>query len=241
MPPQSHYNTKASSNHNPDALFNLHSPPNPLYNNLHEYASPMDQVPGKANGFMSHTAYRTSTAFSAFGNSNVRTRHHPNSALLPNTYRDASVPYRPYQSTVDVYGNPTSPTGPQSPYESMHHGRGFDYNAVGSQPNGGIPTHTKQPYHVEMFNHPLHNIGKPPIQQPQHNGYSSQLPYVNGLHVSQTPYGPHLPANGPMNGTAPSNVPSGLVHPNGAANLANPANEEISTIFVVGFPEDMQV
>jgi len=121
----------------------------------------------------------------------------------------------------------------------MHHVRGFDYNAVGSQPNGGIPTHAKQPYLVDIFNnHPLHNIGKPPLQQPQHNGYGSQVPYVNGLHVSQTPYGPHLPANGSMNGTLPSTVPSGLVHPNG---VANSANEEISTIFVVGFPEDMQV
>lgn len=59
-----------------------------------------------------------------------------------------------------------------------------------------------------------------------------QASYLNGLtHMqSQTPYGPHLPSN--------SSVPMHSV----AGNVTNPTQvEEISTIFVVGFPDDMQV
>jgi hypothetical protein len=59
-----------------------------------------------------------------------------------------------------------------------------------------------------------------------------QTPYLNGLtHMqSQTPYGPHLPST--------STVP---VH-SASGNVTNPTQvEEISTIFVVGFPDDMQV
>ena len=59
-----------------------------------------------------------------------------------------------------------------------------------------------------------------------------QAPYLNGLtHMqSQTPYGPHLPSTT----TVPVHSASG--------NVTNPTQvEEISTIFVVGFPDDMQV
>jgi hypothetical protein len=76
--------------------------------------------------------------------------------------------------------------------------------------------------------------------------------YLNGLHLqSQTPYGPHLQTNGPGStgagstngqGPAPSNA-TAMNHMTGANNGASQSNsqEEISTIFVVGFPEDMQV
>lgn len=60
----------------------------------------------------------------------------------------------------------------------------------------------------------------------------SQASYLNGLtHMqSQTPYGPHLPS-------ASSTVPMHSV----GGNVTNPTQvEEISTIFVVGFPDDMQ-
>lgn len=60
-----------------------------------------------------------------------------------------------------------------------------------------------------------------------------QTSYLNGLaHMqSQTPYGPHLPS-------ASTTVP---MHPVGGS-VTNPTQaEEISTIFVVGFPDDMQV
>ena len=60
-----------------------------------------------------------------------------------------------------------------------------------------------------------------------------QAQYINGLaHMqSQTPYGPHLPSTST---TVPMHSVSGTV--------TNPTQvEEISTIFVVGFPDDMQV
>jgi hypothetical protein len=47
----------------------------------------------------------------------------------------------------------------------------------------------------------------------------------SSMHISQTPYGPHLPAN-----TAPT-----------ARAEPQQQGEEISTIFVVGFPDDMSV
>ncbi|KAK7062165.1 RRM domain-containing protein [Favolaschia claudopus] len=73
----------------------------------------------------------------------------------------------------------------------------------------------------------------PQQQQPSQqklNGYAA--PYVNGvgggMH-SQTPYGPHIPINGG----------GGLPQPAMMGPMAS-MQEDISTIFVVGFPEDMQ-
>lgn len=89
------------------------------------------------------------------------------------------------------------------------------------------------------------NGNKHQHQQPaQHGAYPA--PYTGGLHLSsQTPYGPHVPAGPQSAGTGANNgggpaAPPGLAP---AANTAgpNPNSEEISTIFVVGFPEDMQV
>jgi hypothetical protein len=71
-----------------------------------------------------------------------------------------------------------------------------------------------------------------PLSQPLPQQYP-QAPYLNGLaHMqSQTPYGPHLPS---ASTTVPMHSVSGTV--------TNPTQvEEISTIFVVGFPDDMQV
>ena len=76
-------------------------------------------------------------------------------------------------------------------------------------------------------------------QAHQQQVYSGQSSYMNGvLHGqahSQTPFGPHLSANG---------VGPGLVHTNGGTGgigVSTTSQEEISTIFVVGFHEDMQV
>ncbi|KAJ7639377.1 hypothetical protein FB45DRAFT_1024106 [Roridomyces roridus] len=88
----------------------------------------------------------------------------------------------------------------------------------------------------------IYPLDYPPPQQPQSqqpqqpqqklNGYAA--PYINGSGVmhSQTPYGPHVPANLPMNGG--SLPPPAMMGPMGSMQ------EDISTIFVVGFPEDMQ-
>ena len=70
------------------------------------------------------------------------------------------------------------------------------------------------------------------LSQPLPQQYP-QASYLNGLaHMqSQTPYGPHLPST---SATVPIHSVGGTV--------TNPTQvEEISTIFVVGFPDDMQV
>lgn len=84
--------------------------------------------------------------------------------------------------------------------------------------------------------------GKSGFSQPP-QGHSTYPPtsFINGMH-SQTPYGPHVPtipqstsnATGTNSGTANYNT-------NKDNNSNNNNQEEISTIFVVGFPEDMQV
>ncbi|KAF5393189.1 hypothetical protein D9757_001202 [Collybiopsis confluens] len=82
------------------------------------------------------------------------------------------------------------------------------------------------------LNDPYASYNKPPV--------SSQLlslPHAVNSHPvsmsSQTPYGPHLATNGlPM---------AGNTGHAGASNITNSnSQEDISTIFVVGFPDDMQ-
>ena len=79
----------------------------------------------------------------------------------------------------------------------------------------------------------LHSSGMLPSLPQSISQQYPQAPYLNGLaHMqSQTPYGPHLPST---SATVPMHSVGGTV--------TNPTQvEEISTIFVVGFPDDMQV
>ena len=83
--------------------------------------------------------------------------------------------------------------------------------------------------------------GKQGFSQPPqgHSAFTQSAPFINGMH-SQTPYGPHIP----INVTQPTIASAG--NPSTSANYASSKDnannqEEISTIFVVGFPEDMQV
>ncbi|KAG1836706.1 hypothetical protein F4604DRAFT_1602348 [Suillus subluteus] len=79
-----------------------------------------------------------------------------------------------------------------------------------------------------------------------HSNSGSRMPYLNGIRLqSQTPYGPHLQSNGGAAAVSASNIrPMGSV---GQMNLNvesqsvnNGLPQETSTIFVVGFPDDMQ-
>ncbi|KAM5542335.1 hypothetical protein V8D89_003794 [Ganoderma adspersum] len=86
-------------------------------------------------------------------------------------------------------------------------------------------------------------------QHPHQQGF--QTPYVNGMgahslghgHLTQPQYGAHLPgpAAGPGQAGAPGTGVTGAPSMNHANGPAPPsqAQEEISTIFVVGFPDDM--
>ncbi|KAF9226716.1 hypothetical protein BS17DRAFT_500031 [Gyrodon lividus] len=77
-----------------------------------------------------------------------------------------------------------------------------------------------------------------------HSNSNAQAPYLNGMHLqSQTPYGPHLHTNGGANVSAAGAARG--IGSTGQINVAEPQGgnaqqEEISTIFVVGFPDDMQ-
>ncbi|KAH9482348.1 Cell wall integrity protein scw1 [Psilocybe cubensis] len=72
-----------------------------------------------------------------------------------------------------------------------------------------------------------------------YNPKQFQGPFPNQVQLSsQTPYGPHVPA-------APQSTSGAAITPNAPLPIQSATNpsangEEISTIFVVGFPEDMQ-
>ncbi|KAG6910759.1 hypothetical protein DXG01_007646 [Tephrocybe rancida] len=100
--------------------------------------------------------------------------------------------------------------------------------------------------------HPV-NGNKAHQQQQQQQPHTAYPTYGSVPHLSsQTPYGPHVPAtpaaSSALNGnnvSASLGGPPGLAPPPQTASSTNPAGssgnaEEISTIFVVGFPEDMQ-
>ncbi|TFK72062.1 hypothetical protein BDN72DRAFT_855827 [Pluteus cervinus] len=241
--------------HSSDSLYAMHAPQNGMYplangnNVLHytqdhaaadlEASKQQGQHHGKVNGFN----FRNS--FNAFPNTNAtRPRHQTNSSILgsTNSYRDSSGFY---PSSSEVFQSMTSPVQSQMhPYEGRP---SLDLN-------NGHANHKHQ-YFADAFSPSgltqQHQVGKPlaPPQQAQHNPYSTQTaPFVNGVHItSQTPYGPHVPSNtsgAPSNGL---NTNGAAIPPSLAANVnlssgsTNPATaEEISTIFVVGFPEDMQ-
>ena len=71
---------------------------------------------------------------------------------------------------------------------------------------------------------------------PQYD-YQDQYKHFPVQLSSQTPYGPHVPAGIPPPPAPP--VPSASNAPTSTTTTAG--GEEISTIFVVGFPEDMSV
>ena len=123
-------------------------------------------------------------------------------------------PHHPAQSHFDIFGG-------------IHSGLSDEHRIKQSFLNGDGAINDSGSGSV------LHSSGVlSPLSQSLPQQYP-QAPYLNGLtHMqSQTPYGPHLPS-------ASTTVPMHSV----GGNVTNPTQvEEISTIFVVGFPDDMQV
>ena len=77
-----------------------------------------------------------------------------------------------------------------------------------------------------------------------HSNSAGQVPYLNGIHLqSQTPYGPHLQSSGTVGaaGATRSLGTSSQLNVTAEPQGGSSQQEEISTIFVVGFPDDMQV
>jgi hypothetical protein len=93
---------------------------------------------------------------------------------------------------------------------------------------------------LQQANNLSNAVPNPQAQQLQQSSYS-QVPYMNGLtHMqSQTPYGPHLAGSLSQAGAISTSTSMHL--PNGTGQSSSVQQEEISTIFVVGFPDDMQV
>ena len=190
------------------------------------------QPPTKLNGFLPATS--TKHSFNSYPNT-TRFRHQANIGTAPAaSFRDPQ-PFYP-TSTSDVHPlQMSSPNHTQiQPFDPR---ASYDYNAAQPVNVAGHKTYLADQYSAPPTAHP-----KPPSQQ--HSPYPSTQPqYTNGIHLSsQTPYGPHVPTS--LAGSAPSNpgAPPGLI----SSNITNGSNtaingEEISTIFVVGFPEDMQV
>ncbi|KAI3601404.1 rna binding protein [Moniliophthora roreri] len=172
----------------------------------------------------------TRTSRSTAGTTSALAAH--NAAL----YRDNTNPTQSsfYQPT-DPYSQPhlTSPTQSQmQPFDPR--------TGVAPAPGASGGNHHKA--YNEPYSLPL-GPGKPSQGHPPHlNGFiaanSRQNNYTTGLQLSsQTPYGPHIPTgiNTVAGGTAgTASGGSGHTGVNGVAQ------EEISTIFVVGFPDDMQ-
>lgn len=79
------------------------------------------------------------------------------------------------------------------------------------------------------------NFAQQPIQGFISSSAATSQAYLNGsMTQSQTPYGPHITTSSNNGVTAGSMS-------NYTATMSSNAQEEISTIFVVGFPDDMQV
>jgi hypothetical protein len=187
---------------------------------FHRHSEFQDEYDSFANN-----SYRNS--FTSYPNT---TRSRQQAALNP-SYRDHTQFYPP----VDMYpDHPGQSHVPPSAYDSHNP---FDFA-------NGQSASVHKSYHADQFGQTstpslFHNHGK---QQPLSN-YQSAVPQVNGIQFSsQTPYGPHLPTNATL-GLNTANSNTGGVPPNlpGPVNGTTAAGEEISTIFVVGFPEDMQV
>lgn len=180
--------------------------------------SDLRKQPGK-NSFASHR----SPPFNSFNGH----------SLLP----QSSIPSGNY---VTTYSPDIFPQHMQSNDSQTHLSLGrFDMGAIQSSQS------LSEDAYVGMDQYGNNEIGSMILQhasnpQPQQPPYA-QAPYMNGLtHVqSQTPYGPHLA--GTLNQTAATAISpsSSMHHPNGTAQVGS-QQEEISTIFVVGFPDDMQ-
>lgn len=216
----------------------------------------------KLNGFAGAPNYRNS--FTSYPNT-TRTRHQVNQSVLAasSSYREQGATFYPSQDTFP--GQITSPVmqqygsydyQQQSHQQQLHPHQQQPHQQQQSQPvaNG---LH-KSPYLIDPYAASSKSSAQQQQQQQPAPGQGQSYAFSSGIGVqlsSQTPYGPHVPA-GVAIGVPPSSnannvnsnagippglstsVSIGMANGNGPTTTAN--GEEISTIFVVGFPEDMQ-
>ncbi|KAI0268331.1 hypothetical protein BC834DRAFT_842329 [Gloeopeniophorella convolvens] len=223
-----------------------------MYNNMHSEFPPhsSDFDPQKLSKYdVPPGPYRTTTEFNAF--SNTRNRQASIPASNPHTFRDTSNLSQNF--SIDLYGAPQSMSSPphRSATSAFDHNfpprSNYDFMAAPQGPPGLVGQNKGLFTNVDPFTQ--HKQGGlftgPGAQQQQSQVPQAQSSQLNGLHPapqgsflhaqqmqSQTPYGPHLPTSVSAPTVSQTN------HTNGATQPSS--QEEISTIFVVGFPEDMQ-
>ncbi|KAG6868761.1 hypothetical protein C0993_011030 [Termitomyces sp. T159_Od127] len=184
--------------------------------------------------------FRTNS-FNQFGP--IRTRQQAARPGLPSTNSFRETP-QSYPPGVEVFSpNMTSPIQQHLPTFDSRASFNGQIGLNNIVPKPFIEVFPSQNIHPSLVNG--HKSHQP--QLPQRTAYPAYTTHLS----SQTPYGPHVP-------TAPA-VPSALNGSNASGSLnsaqglpstqnvsstsasnSSGNNEEISTIFVVGFPEDMQ-
>lgn len=184
------------------------------------------------------------TPHSSSGNpppSSFRMRQVNTSAVASQSFVSASESFASHPLGIQHQLSQQSQQGSSVP--SGFESRGIDFGS--SPPLTGkvsqqfaldpfLQSHTTKTQMHDSF-HPL-----------SHSNSVGQVPYLNGIHLqSQTPYGPHLQSSGAVTagaaGTTRGLGTSGQLNSAAEPQTGSSQQEEISTIFVVGFPDDMQV
>lgn len=217
----------------------IHTPQQSLYNNPNannstDFSPFPDNEPQSSNPYDTGP-YRSNSVVGPFFSTRQRQTVAGPSSAMGNDLNGNGFQYN--LSQADVFGTHQSlPSIHQAP-QSLNGMRGYDFaNDVQTIKQNGKPIFTNMdPFGSAAMSHQLNKIQ---TQQQLHN-LQTQFNSMNGILQSQsqahsqTPFGPHVNSNGSGLGTAHSN---GV----GTVSVMN-QQEEISTIFVVGFPDDMQV
>ncbi|KAF5332030.1 hypothetical protein D9758_014582 [Tetrapyrgos nigripes] len=184
------------------------------------------------------------SSFTSLPNATRISRHHTNSSnALPTNnasiFRDPSA--SSFYPPSDMYQPPiTSPT--QAHMQQFDPRSTYDFGPAPAPPS--VSSHQNSYVHPDPYPpNPLptsYPMSAKPQQQQHTNGYhGSSNSFVMS---SQTPYGPHIPTSA-VNIGGGNNVGNGVSGGNAStgsgSNGNNLAPEDISTIFVVGFPDDM--
>ncbi|KAG6850632.1 hypothetical protein H0H93_010824 [Arthromyces matolae] len=216
----------------PDSLTNIH-PDYVAEHELRKYPHQQHKLDGFSNNFRNN-------GFNQFNPTRTRHQAARSGMQTNNSLRDTPQYFSPTAPEVfsPVMTSPIQQHIP--PFESR-----ASYDFSGQMNMGNLAPKLFTDVFPSQNVHPSHQGTAGKVHQ-------QQQPYPPYPHLSsQTPYGPHLPAapaavapltSGNTNGSLSG---PGLTHSsqNASSNIAsNPSgnNEEISTIFVVGFPDDMQ-
>ncbi|KAH9927294.1 uncharacterized protein B0H18DRAFT_1084803 [Fomitopsis serialis] len=250
------YSSAAQSNNISHSMYNsmnnLHIPPD--YNPLTSAEPDALNLQAKLNGFgPGPFNSRSSVSFNPFP-----PRNRPSNV----PFRDTSAAFNTvaYQQSGDMFAQSQQAQASAFGFDTMSlSGRAHDFATVGAQSPSSLgangTTHNKMSFSMDGFRPGLESLlqsqqmnqqtslsGSLPLQQ-QGSQQPFQGPYGNGALPSHTQFGPTLPTSTAGTGAAAGQGGAltggpGMNHVNGAAQ--NHQQEEISTIFVVGFPEDMQ-